>query len=139
MVRAREIIPTCSFLLMSLNSDAAGLPRINSPTSPHPRAREATAGRCRTLFDASQSDRRARCSDRLTCISYLPGLDAAWEDRLPVWTLGVQNALVEGDALLLSPLELAAPPGGTDFVLRSAPTARERPGQGSAASGDTDR
>lgn len=55
-------------------------------------------------------------------------VDSEGEERLTRWTLRVKNALEEGGALTLFPVEVevAAPLDGVGLVLGNTPTTRER-------------
>ena len=74
---------------------------------PRPREWPEAAGHYRQIFAAyaiSPHDIALRLPNRRIYIlphvqDILAGLDSTWEDRLTRWTLGVRNALEEGEAL----------------------------------------
>ena len=107
MVRTHGSSPTSSFLLCSPFGDALGLPQGAYLDFPRPREWRAAASHYREIFAAygiRPQDTVLRLPNRRIYIlpqvqEFLAGLDSTWEDRLTRWTLGVRNALGEGEAL----------------------------------------
>ena len=113
-MRTHGSSPTSSFLLCTLFGDALGLPQGAYLDFPRPREWRAAADHYREIFAAygiRLQDTVLRLPNRRIYIlphvqEFLAGLDSTWEDRLTRWTLGVRNALEEGEAL--PPLPTAA-------------------------------
>ena len=110
-MRTHGSSPASSFLLRSLFGDALGLPQGAYLDFPRPREWRAAVGHYREIFAAygiRPQDTVLRLPNRRIYIlphvqEFLAGLDSTWEDRLTRWTLGVRNALEEGEALLPFP------------------------------------
>ena len=106
-MRTHGSSPTSSFLLCPLFGDALGLPQGAYLDFPRPREWRAAAGHYREIFPAygiRPQDTVLRHPNRRIYIlphvqEFLAGLDSTWEDHLTRWTLGVRNALEEGEAL----------------------------------------
>ena len=124
MVNAHGRSPTSSFLL-SMFSNALGLPQVAYLDFPRRREWEAAADRYSALFTAfgiRLLDNLLQLTNRRLYIGphvqeYLVGLDADWEERLTRWTLGVQNALEEGFALPPFPVNAVPAPRGSEPAL----------------------
>ena len=107
MVRIHGSSPTPSSPLCTLFGDALGLPQGAYLDFPRPREWRAAAGHYRDIFAAygiHPQDTVLRLPNRRIYIlphvqEFRDGLDSTWEDRLTRWTLGVRNALKEGEAL----------------------------------------
>ena len=107
MVRTHGSGPASSSLLCSLSGDALGLPKGAYLDLPRPREWRTAAGHyCETFaaYGIRPQDTVLRLPNRTIYIlshvqEFLAGLDSTWVDRLTRWTLGVQNALEEGEAL----------------------------------------
>ena len=99
--------PASSFLLCSLFGDALGLAKGAYLALPRPREWRAAAGHyCETFaaYGIRPQDTVLRLPNRTIYIlphvhTFLAGLDSTWVDRSTRWTLGVRNALEEGQAL----------------------------------------
>ena len=101
---------------------------------------EAAIGRYSALFTASgirTQDILLRLSNPKLYIvyvhEYLEGLEDEWEDRLTMWTFGVQNAVEVDGALPFFPVVVAAPPEETHPALESDHLIRGKLEQGGAA------
>ena len=106
-MRTHGSSPTSSFLLCSLFGVALGLPQGAYVDFPQPREWRAAAGHYREILAAygiRPQNTVLRLPNRRIYIlphvqEFLAGLDFTWEDLLTRWTLGVRNALEEGEAL----------------------------------------
>ena len=124
--------------MCSLFGDALGLPQGAYLYFPRPREWRAAAGHYREIFaayDIRPQDTVLRLPNRRIYIlphvqEFLAGLDSTWEDRLTRRTLGVRNALEEGEAL--SPFPTAAWTLGSQNVFEAG---NELPPSPTAAAG----
>ena len=135
---------TPSFLLRCQFCDALDLPQGAYLNFPRPSKWETAAYRYRTLFAAhviQPQDILLRLQNQRIYITthvqqYLVGLDAEYEDRLSMWTLGVRSAL---EALPSFSTAMAATPERMDRTLENDPLHTGPTEQGGAARNAAER